>query len=185
MLSAAFLPLRLTVLRLHSRSMRSGFPRLAPMRRCRRFVIVRKIVVGLPRKRDKDDNKGGDALLCRTVLALHYLFVYSTGLPCHSRQALQRRSRKATPWGLPRLFLPYALMQVPVGLWLILGSAKTVTFFASSARRAPSCSGFSEFSASPLRSRIVGGWPLGIFVPAMKTLMPYVRPGNMPKISGP
>ncbi|MBA4390059.1 MAG: MFS transporter [Syntrophus sp. (in: bacteria)] len=124
------------------------------------------------------------------VLALQYLFVYFHRVcPAVVAQDLvETFSISATSLGIlaSGYFYPYALMQIPVGLladsW---GSRKTVTFFTLLAAVGALMFGLAPGFETATIARIIVGLGLsGVFVPAMKTLAEWFRPGEYAKISG-
>lgn len=124
------------------------------------------------------------------VLAVQYLFVYFHRVcPAVVAQDLvEAFSISATSLGIlaSGYFYPYALMQIPVGLladsW---GPRKTVTFFTLLAAAGALMFGFAPSFGVATTARVIVGLGLsGVFVPAMKTLAEWFRPGEYAKISG-
>jgi sugar phosphate permease len=124
------------------------------------------------------------------VLSLQYLFGYfhRVAPAVVAQDLINTFSISATSLGVlaSGYFYPYAIMQIPVGLladsW---GSRKTITFFGLLAAFGAIAFGLSvNFGMATVFRVIVGLGLSGIFVPAMKALSVWFRPGEYARISG-
>ena len=124
------------------------------------------------------------------ILSLQYLFGYfhRVAPAVVAQDLVSAFSISATSLGVlaSGYFYPYAIMQIPVGLladsW---GPRKTITFFALLAACGAIAFGLSpNFGMATVFRVIVGLGLSGIFVPAMKSLSVWFKPGEYARISG-
>jgi sugar phosphate permease len=124
------------------------------------------------------------------ILSLQYLFGYfhRVAPAVVAQDLVSTFSISATSLGVlaSGYFYPYAIMQIPVGLladsW---GPRKTITFFALLAALGAIAFGLSPNFGMATASRVIVGLGLsGIFVPAMKALSVWFKPGEYARISG-
>ena len=124
------------------------------------------------------------------ILSLQYLFGYfhRVAPAVVAQDLISAFSISATSLGVlaSGYFYPYAIMQIPVGLladtW---GPRKTITFFALLAACGAIAFGLSLNFGMATVSRVIVGLGLsGIFVPAMKALSVWFKPGEYARISG-
>lgn len=124
------------------------------------------------------------------ILSLQYLFVYFHRVcPAVVAQDLvEAFSINATSLGVlaSGYFYPYAIMQIPVGLLSdSLGPRKTVSLFSLLAAAGAFIFALSpNFGIATLSRVIVGLGLSAVFVPTMKALAQWFRPGEYARISG-